>query len=45
MIFKWGSYSHEQAENAVKTKHHAALDNFGRRIGEKIRYTVTRRVL
>jgi hypothetical protein len=40
MIFKWGSYSHEQAENAVKTEHHAVLDNFGRRIGEKIRYTV-----
>jgi len=40
MIFKYGSYAHEQAEVGVRAEYTSIFDTFRRRMGEKIRFTI-----
>ena len=40
MIFKYGDYSHSQAECSVRTELVSVFDQYQRRIGTRIRYTV-----
>ena len=40
MIFKYGSYSHDQDEVMVRTSKTAVMDRFRRRMGEITEYTI-----
>lgn len=39
MIFKYGTYTHDQSEVSVRAAYTSIFDQFQRRIGEKIRFT------